>query len=240
MRLTVQQVQEAPLILNPEHKVTLVLRDLRLTDVTNIAGMRLDKYQVLDLSNNELIVLGKLSDRFEELEVLLLANNNITYVDDEFCVANKFGCLRSISFMNNNIYKFQQNFVAAFDKVENLVLIGNPITKHFDYRLFMIWLVPSLRVLDFKKVKLAERSAASKLFGTLEEPFNEKAKRMFDLELDIEAKGKHIAPPSDKQMSAVVKKLSKSDKEALMKRLKSATSIEEVESIEQLIKTGDI
>jgi len=46
-----------------------------------------------------------------------------------------------------------------------LSLLGNPVTKKENYRLYVIWLCPRLKVLDFKKVKPAERERANQLFG---------------------------------------------------------------------------
>lgn len=38
------------------------------------------------------------------------------------------------------------------------------------YRLWIIWRIPSVRFLDYQKVKDAERKKASDLFGTAEKP----------------------------------------------------------------------
>ena len=59
MRLTAQVINEAPEILNPEGKLTLLLRDLQITELENLAITQ-NKYQVIDLSNNDLISLGNI------------------------------------------------------------------------------------------------------------------------------------------------------------------------------------
>ena len=82
MRLTAQVINEAPEILNPEGKLTLLLRDLQITELENLAITQ-NKYQVIDLSNNDLISLGNIPKRFNNLQCLLLSNNNISYIDDE-------------------------------------------------------------------------------------------------------------------------------------------------------------
>jgi U2 small nuclear ribonucleoprotein A' len=45
-------------------------------------------------------------------------------------------------------------------------LIDNPVTQMKNYRLFTIYAMQNLRVLDFQKVKKRERIEAEKLFKT--------------------------------------------------------------------------
>lgn len=52
----------------------------------------------------------------------------------------------------------------------HLVLLENPVTRKENYRLFVVWQCPSVRYLDYERVKDAERKSAAKLFGTQEDP----------------------------------------------------------------------
>ena len=52
-------------------------------------------------------------------------------------------------------------------KLSRLSLVGNPVTRAKDYRLYVIALLPKLKLLDFNKVKAAERLAAIQQFGLL-------------------------------------------------------------------------
>lgn len=231
MRLTAQVINEAPEILNPEGKLTLLLRDLQITELENLAITQ-NKYQVLDLSNNDLISLGNIPKSFNNLECLLLSNNNISYIDDDsFPLENH---ITSISLFNNNIYKFQKSFKDKFTRLETLVLLGNPITEIENYRHFIIWLIPNLKVLDFKKVKQAERNTSESMFGTNHDEFNTLAQLMFSNENEnIKLDGK-----SDRQVKNFVKKLSDEERQQLLKKLETATSIEEIERIENDLKEG--
>lgn len=231
MRLTAQVINEAPEILNPEGKLTLLLRDLQITELENLAITQ-NKYQVLDLSNNDLISLGNIPKSFNNLECLLLSNNNISYIDDDsFPLENH---ITSISLFNNNIYKFQKSFKDKFTRLETLVLLGNPITEIENYRHFIIWLIPNLKVLDFKKVKQAERNTSESMFGTNNDEFNTLAQLMFSNENEnIKLDGK-----SDRQVKNFVKKLSDEERQQLLKKLETATSIEEIERIENDLKEG--
>ncbi|CAX42409.1 component of U2 snRNP, putative [Candida dubliniensis CD36] len=231
MRLTAQVINEAPEILNPEGKLTLLLRDLQITELENLAITQ-NKYQVLDLSNNDLISLGNIPKSFNNLECLLLSNNNISYIDDDSFPSENH--ITSISLFNNNIYKFQKSFKDKFTRLETLVLLGNPITEIENYRHFIIWLIPNLKVLDFKKVKQAERNTSESMFGTNHDEFNTLAQSMFSNENEnIKLDGK-----SDRQVKNFVKKLSDEERQQLLKKLETATSIEEIERIENDLKEG--
>lgn len=48
-------------------------------------------------------------------------------------------------------------------KLEFLSLVGNPVTRRQNYRLYTIHKIPTLKVLDFQKVKLSERERAERL-----------------------------------------------------------------------------
>lgn len=233
MRLTAQVINEAPEILNPEGKLTLLLRDLQITELENLAITQ-NKYQVIDLSNNDLISLGNIPKRFNNLQCLLLSNNNISYIDDEsFSLDNH---ITSITLFNNNIYKFQKSFKDKFPKLETLILLGNPITEMENYRYFIIWLIPSLKVLDFKKVKQAERKTSEDMFGTNRDEFNSLAQQMFKNEnTEIKLDGK-----SDRQVKNFVKKMTDEERQQLLKKLETATSIEEIERIENDLKKGAV
>ncbi|KAI5965933.1 SNT2 [Candida pseudojiufengensis] len=231
MKLTSQQINDAPIILNVEKKLTLILRNLDITEIDNLQITR-NKFQVIDLTNNDLISLSNVPKNFDNLETLLLGNNNIAYIDEEYLPSDN--SIKSISLMNNNLYRFQQCFSSKFQKLENLILIGNPITQLDNYRLFLIWLIPSLKVLDLEKVKQKEKDESEKLYGVNRIEMGSKAKRMFD---------KHQISSNDitkeeKQLNQVVKKLSEEDRKELLMKLQSCDSIEEIERIEATLKEG--
>ncbi|KAG7661695.1 LEA1 [[Candida] subhashii] len=236
MRLTPQVINDAPIILNPEKKLTLQLRDLQIPYIENLSITQ-DKFQVIDLTNNELIELSDIPNGFINLETLLLGNNNITHIDDERFPTDNY--IKSISLINNNISRFQRTFSMKFKHLENLILIGNPITKVENYRLFMIWLIPSLKVLDFKKIKPGERQKAKELFGDDNTVYNELATSLIEKSITKEKNGLESSS-KDKQLNTVIHKLTKQEREELLNKLKTATTIEEIERIETALKTGSI
>ena len=50
--------------------------------------------------------------------------------------------------------------------LKRLSLLNNPVTKASNYRLYTIYKIPSLTLLDFQKVKDSERKMASEVFGS--------------------------------------------------------------------------
>ena len=59
--------------------------------------------------------------------------------------------------------------LSTLTKMKMLSLSGNPVTKLADYRLYMIHRVPSLRVLDYQRVRAEERQKAAEKFSQAEE-----------------------------------------------------------------------
>ena len=93
------------------------------------------------------------------LRTLLLGNNRVSKVEDgwtEMCPG-----LENLVLTNNRLSRFEEIEKLAFCKsLVRLTLIGNIVTNLPNYRLFVVFKMPSLRVLDFQKVTQAERKEA--------------------------------------------------------------------------------
>ena len=73
--------------------------------------------------------------------------------------------LNSLVLTNNKISEFSEiDNLSTCKKLEYLSLVDNPIIHKLYYRLYTIYKIPSLRVLDFQKVKKSEREAAKTFF----------------------------------------------------------------------------
>ncbi|VDO46765.1 unnamed protein product [Onchocerca flexuosa] len=73
--------------------------------------------------------------------------------------------LKTLALTNNNLCELGDiDPLVTCKKLEYLTLIGNPLTHKPQYRLYVIYKLPSVRVLDFKRVRLAERKQADSLF----------------------------------------------------------------------------
>lgn len=220
MRLTSLVIDSSPRVINPEGKLTLQLRSLQIPFIENL-GITEDKYDVIDLTDNEIIELGGIPLNFTNLLVLLLGNNYVT------TIGQLPQCLQTISLMNNNIKSFDVSW-QKLTSVTNLCLINNPICKLKYYRLFVIWLIPSLKVLDFEKVTDKERKKSRELFG--DDTMNELAlsvlnNKSLDDKLPIQS---------------IVNKLTDEERKTLLFKLETANSIDEITEIEAALKKGDV
>ncbi|KAF8002756.1 hypothetical protein HF325_002001 [Metschnikowia pulcherrima] len=134
LKLTPTAVQNALNVVSPEGLLTLSLRNRRILYIENLEFTN-DAFSVIDLTNNEIVELSGIP-KLINLEVLLLANNNISRVG----LVAPCG-LRSLLLMNNNLSSFSEIAkLRPLNSLENLTL-------------------------DCQKVKPKERTAANELFG---------------------------------------------------------------------------
>ena len=71
-----------------------------------------------------------------------------------------------LTLTNNRVTSFGDvDALAGLRRLRRLSLLGNPVAAREDYRLYVAHVLPSVAVLDFRKVKQAERDAARKKFG---------------------------------------------------------------------------
>lgn len=215
MRLTSLLIDHAPTVINPQGQYTIQLRNLKIPYIENL-GILQDKFDVIDLTGNELVELAGLPPASHKLRVLLLANNNITTISDIQDLPN----LSTIALTNNKVASFRDILgLAHLPSLTNLSLVGNPVSGLEHYRIFVIWLLPSLTVLDFQKVKQAERQQGSEKFGASLSGATALAQSLLG------------AGPGPK-------KLSDDDRIRLIQKLETADSIDEIEAIELALKTG--
>ncbi|RCH84394.1 U2 small nuclear ribonucleoprotein [Rhizopus azygosporus] len=163
MKLTADLINNSLSHINPLGDRELILRDLKIPAIENL-GVTKDLNDTIDFTNNDLRVLGNFP-RLNRLKCLLLNNNRITRIESglETYVPH----LHTIILTNNAIAELGDlEPLTKLKKLTHLSLLDNPVAKKQHYRLYVIHKLPQLRVLDFNKVKLAERNEAKKLFST--------------------------------------------------------------------------
>lgn len=105
----------------------------------------------IDFTSNDLRVLGNFP-RLHRLKHLLLANNRISKIDAG--LETPLPQLTTIILTNNTLEELGDiEPLATVSTLRHLVLLDNPVTKKEHYRLYVIYKLPSLRVLDFNKIK---------------------------------------------------------------------------------------
>jgi len=123
-----------------------------------------DQYDTIDLSDNELTKLENFP-LLARLTGLLLNNNRITRCTDG--LGQYLPKLATLILTNNRISSLEHlDPLAELTSLHTLSLLNNPVSKLPNYRLYVIFKLPSVKILDFAKIKPQVRADASscKLF----------------------------------------------------------------------------
>lgn len=223
----------APSYINAVDDRELLLRGHRIPLIENL-GVVGDQNDIIDCSDNDIRILGNFP-RFPRLSGLVAARNRISHIQPSLSEA--LPNLRTLVLTANALAQLADlDPLAGFKKLEFLSLLDNPVTSRPNYRLYVIWRNPNLRIFDYQKVRESERSEARRLFGTFDKPtalasqiMGHKSKTFDILGTSGENGGREI-----------VTKLTEDDKKRLENSLLNATSLEEMEKIERALKTGYI
>lgn len=154
------------------------------------------------------IVYRRLGEHLEEhlpnLESLILTGNHIEELTDIDCLAN-------------------------LEKLSTISLMQNPITAKQHYRLYIIFKLPQIRLLDFRKVKLKERDEARALF---------KSKKGKEIQKEISKRAKTFIPGAN--LDNVKQKNGPSEQELrkIREAIAKASSLEEVERLQMQLQAG--
>ncbi|KAK3352947.1 leucine-rich repeat-domain-containing protein [Lasiosphaeria hispida] len=246
MRLTADLISHSLSYLNPLKERELDLRGAhfflcrvartghRIPAIENlgVAG----PHDAIDLSDNDIQVLGNfpLSPR---VRTLLLARNRIAAIQPSLAAA--IPNLRNLMLASNGLAELSDlDVLTKFAQLTHLVLADNPVTKKENYRYWALWRCPSVRFLDYQKVKDAEREQAKELFGTVEEP-TELASRIMGIKsktFDVTAPANGVAAASASRLSRL--KLTDKERKKLQELIKKADSLEEIIRLEKALNEG--
>lgn len=162
MRLSANIIQSAEQRTNPLGEREILLRSLAIPSIEHLAVTR-DQFDTIDLSNNHLSRLENFP-KLARLSCLYLGGNGIDHVDGKNLRRNCPG-LRTVILTGNGAkgWNVIADLAVGCPGLEFLSLVGNPVTRRQHYRLYAIHKIPTLKVLDFQKVKQSERERASRL-----------------------------------------------------------------------------
>lgn len=109
----------------------------------------------------------------------------------------------------------------------NLCLLQNPVSAKPQYRQYVVYRFPQLRLLDFRKIKQKEREAAIEYF---------RSKRGKEMVREIAKKAKAQAPGTslDKPITSA------DERNKIKEAITNATSLEEVQRLSKLLQAGHI
>lgn len=121
--------------------------------------------------------------------------------------------------------------LATLEKLTTLSLMQNPITAKQHYRQYIIYKIPQLRLLDFRKIKMKEREEATALF---------KSKKGKEMQKELAKKAKTFVPGA--QLNEVSKQKGPSEQELkkIREAISKASSLEEVERLQMQLQAGHI
>jgi vacuolar-type H+-ATPase subunit H len=151
-------------------------------------------------------------------------SKNVPYLKNLVLVSNHFAELADL------------DGLAGFKRLTHLVLADNPVTKKEHYRYWVLWRCPSVRFLDYQKVKAAEREAAKELFGTEEEPTELASKIMGTKSKAVETTAADITAEPTSKLKHM--KLTDAEKKRLKDMIKKADTLEEMIRLETMLKEG--
>ncbi|KAJ1979186.1 U2 snRNP complex subunit [Dimargaris xerosporica] len=163
MRLTADLIQQSPTFINTLKDRELDLRGNKIGAIENLGAAK-DLNDTLDFSDNDLRQLDNFP-RLKRLRSLLVSNNRIRILDPG--LAQSMPHLEALVLTNNELSRLVDlEPLTALSYLEHLSLVDNPVTKQRHYRAWLIWRLPSVRILDFQRIKDKERQLARSLFET--------------------------------------------------------------------------
>ncbi|KAI0986514.1 hypothetical protein GJ496_000616 [Pomphorhynchus laevis] len=164
VRLTAELIQDCPQFMNAIKEYELCLRACKIPMIENL-GATLNQFGCIDLSDNDLKKLENIP-LLNHLEVLLLNNNRIKRISEEVLI--NLPNLQMLILTNNNIENLNEiDKLASLKKLWCLSFLRNPVAMKKTYRLYIIYKLPQVRVLDFRRIRLRERILAKETFQTL-------------------------------------------------------------------------
>ena len=163
------------------------------------------------------------------LHSLMLINNRVTSIEKDFAI----NCpnLENLILTNNKISNIEEiDNLCSCKSLVRLSLVDNMITKLKYYRLYVIYNLPNLRVLDFQQVKSKERQAAKELFTS------EKGKKL------IERLKNKKYEEEDKDFVKAVEEIKRDNKinEAISNMIQTISNYDELVKAEEKIKSGEM
>jgi len=156
MRLTADLILGSPSSLNPAKERELCLRGNKISVIENL-GATQDGFDSIDFSDNEIQKLENFP-LLTRLQMILLHNNRLAKIAPK--LGDSLPKINALILTNNRIENLSDlDPLADMPTLRMLSLIGNPVTRKKNYRIYVIHLIPRLKLLDFQKVKAVEKKA---------------------------------------------------------------------------------
>ncbi|GJE87727.1 leucine-rich repeat protein [Phanerochaete sordida] len=236
VKLTPELIQSVDSTLNPVKERQLDLRGYTIPAIENL-GITRDSHDCIDFTDNSIVVLGNIP-LLRRLRTLLLANNRIASISTSLhlSVPN----LTTLVLTNNDLAELGDLEPLKHVKgLQHLSLLGNPVREKKWYREWLAWLIPSLRVLDFQRIRQKERDAAKALFLTADGLPTQLATTL-STTVSTHAKASVTIdePKPVVQPGKAGRLMSKEEAQRVKEAIAKATSIEEIRRLERSLREG--
>ncbi|WFC97968.1 U2 snRNP complex subunit [Malassezia yamatoensis] len=238
MKLSGELLAQCDSTLNPLKQRELDLRGLKIVVIENL-GITRDQNEALDFTDNEIKYLGNFP-RLLRLQHLMLSNNSITRIDP--LIGKAIPYLHTLVLTNNAISDTTQLVpLRRLRRLEYLSLLGNPVALSKHYREYTIWRIPSVRVLDFKRVTDKERDYARSLMELADG-------RPSELAVQLSGGGASVSrtsathalqfQPGAPLSGGPGRQLTAKDRTAIQQAIDQSESLEEIRRLEDQLKMG--
>ena len=205
-------------------------------------GATRDRYEAIDLSDNNLRNLGGFGV-LPSLHRLLVCNNRISSLSPG--LGRSLPALSSLVLTNNSLAQISDLAPLAelAPSLRRLSLVGNPVSRLPDTRLYLAHILPKLAVLDFAKVTKDERIAARQKFASTTHLGSDlDDANTFDPNaplpgMEASSSSSSSASSSSSSSASAASGMTTDERAAIAKLLDSVSTIEEVNRIKILSKT---
>ena len=162
VKLTSEVISKGFQYMNVSKEYELSLRGFKIMEIQNLSATN-DQFACINLTDNSISEVNYLP-QLKRLKTLMLINNRISRIEKDFAINCPF--LTNLVLTNNKITDFEQiDNIASCKSLEKLYLVDNVVTKMKNYRLYVIYKIPTLRILDYQRVTKKEREEAIKKFS---------------------------------------------------------------------------
>ncbi|WFD29603.1 U2 snRNP complex subunit [Malassezia sp. CBS 17886] len=240
MKLTAELLAQQASAPNALKDRELDLRGLKVGMIENL-GVTRDQNDAIDFTDNDIRYLGNFP-HMPRLRHLLLSNNLVSRVDPHLHRALPY--LVSLVLTNNAVAEFRQIVhLRQLRHLEFLSLLDNPVSRQEHYRAFVVWRLPSVRVLDFRRVTAKDREHAQRLFATSDGRPSELAVQLSGTAAAVSAprtNGAHAFVPGEARPGKAGRLLSADDRVVIAAAIEKSQSLEEIRRLEEQLKMGFI
>ncbi|GAA5974077.1 hypothetical protein JCM11641_003419 [Rhodosporidiobolus odoratus] len=245
VRLDADLIARVPSHLTCLNDRQLDLRGLKLPAIENL-GVTKDQLDSLDLTDNSITSVSNFP-LLRRLNHLLLANNPVRTVSPS--VATSLPNLTSLVLTNSALPKDSLahlgDTLGRCRKLEHVSCKGAPVAQADHYKDWIVFRCKKLRILDFDRVKQADRTRANSLFLT---PAGEPtplhtsfltAAAAGATAPSLVAGSKTFEPGVEPSTAGKAGRLlNKEEKERVRKAIEGAESVEEIRRLQRMLAQG--